>query len=111
MKTIALTLGLLLAGSHALAQTQSTEHASHHAEAAATSDSTEAEVRKVDHSAKKITLRHGEIKNLGMPPMTMVFQVRDTTLLDKVQAGDRVRFTADKVNGAYVVLSIEPVKQ
>jgi len=68
----------------------------------------EAEVRKVDTAAGKITLKHGEIKNLDMPPMTMVFQARDPALLSKVKAGDRVRFTADKLNGAYTVLSLEP---
>lgn len=71
---------------------------------------TEAEVRKVDKDAGKITLKHGEIKNLDMPPMSMVFQVKDKALLDKVKAGDKVSFTADKVNGAYTVMSIEPAK-
>jgi Cu(I)/Ag(I) efflux system protein CusF len=71
---------------------------------------TEGEVRKVDKEAGKVTLKHGEIKNLEMPGMTMVFQVKDPALLDKVKAGDQVSFTADKVNGAYTVLSIEPRK-
>jgi Cu(I)/Ag(I) efflux system protein CusF len=70
----------------------------------------EAEVRKVDKDAGKITLKHGEIRNLDMPPMSMVFQVQDKALLDKVKAGDRVSFTADKVNGAYTVMSIAPAK-
>jgi Cu(I)/Ag(I) efflux system protein CusF len=67
----------------------------------------EAEVRRVDTAANKISLKHGEIKNLDMPPMSMVFQVSDPALLTRVKAGDKVRFTADKVNGAYTVLSIE----
>jgi Cu/Ag efflux protein CusF len=71
---------------------------------------TEGEVRKVDTAQKKITLKHGEIKNLDMPPMNMVFQVRDPSLLSQVKAGDKVRFTADKIGGAYVVTSIEVVK-
>ena len=70
----------------------------------------EAEVRKVDKDAGKITLKHGEIKNLDMPAMSMVFQVKDKALLDKVKAGDKISFTADKVNGAYTVMSIEPAK-
>lgn len=70
----------------------------------------EAEVRKVDASAGKITLKHGEIPNLEMPPMTMVFQVRDPALLATVKAGDKVRFTVDKLNGAYTVMSIEPMR-
>lgn len=70
----------------------------------------EAEVRKVDKDAGKITLKHGEIKNLDMPPMSMVFQVKDKALLDKIKIGDKINFTADKVNGAYTVMSIEPAK-
>lgn len=72
---------------------------------------TEAEVRKVDIDAKKITLKHGEIKNLGMPPMSMVFQVKDPSMLEKLKAGDRVQFTADNINGAMTVMSIEPLKK
>jgi hypothetical protein len=68
----------------------------------------EAEVRKVDVSAGKITLKHGDIPNLDMPPMTMVFQVRDPALLGQVKAGDKVRFTAEKIKGAYTVMSIAP---
>ncbi len=71
------------------------------------SDMAEAEVRKVDKDAKKITLKHGPIKNLDMPAMTMVFQVKDAALLDKVAAGDKVRFTAEQQQGAYVVTGVE----
>ena len=70
----------------------------------------DAEVRKVDLEAKKITLKHGEIRNLDMPPMTMVFQVKDPAVLAQVKQGDKVKFTAEKVNGAYTVTSIEPAK-
>jgi Cu(I)/Ag(I) efflux system protein CusF len=80
---------------------------------AAQADSTamaDGEVRKIDKENKKITLRHGEIKNLGMPGMTMVFQVRDPALLDTLKQGDKVRFSADKINGAYVATAIEVVK-
>lgn len=69
---------------------------------------TEAEVRKVDPSAGKITLKHGEIKSLDMPPMTMVFGVRDASVLGKVKAGDKVLFSAAKDGGQYVVVEIEP---
>ena len=67
----------------------------------------EGEVRKVDKPAAKLTIRHGELRNLDMPPMTMVFQVRDAALLDKVKAGDKVRFQAEKSGTAYVVTAIE----
>ena len=70
----------------------------------------EGEVRKVDKDAGKITLKHGPIKSLDMPPMTMVFQVKDRAFLDKVKAGDKVRFAAEEKGGAYVVTSIEAAR-
>lgn len=73
-------------------------------------DMTDGEVRKVDKDAKKITIRHGEIKNLGMPAMTMVFQVKDLSLLDRVAPGDKVKFRADKSEGAMIVTAIEKVQ-
>jgi Cu/Ag efflux protein CusF len=68
---------------------------------------TDAEVRKVDKEAGKITLKHGEIKNLDMPPMTMVFRVKEASLLDKAKAGDRIRFAAEKIDGNLVVTEIQ----
>ena len=68
------------------------------------------EVRKVDKANKKITLKHGEIKDLDMPAMTMVFQVADASMLDKVKAGDKVLFKATKEGGRYTVTAIEPGK-
>lgn len=70
----------------------------------------QAEVRRVDTRANTVTLRHGDIKNLDMPPMTMVFQVKDPAWLQRIKAGDKVHFTADKVGGNYTVLSIEPTE-
>ncbi len=69
------------------------------------------EVRKIDMSAKKITLKHGEIKSLDMPPMTMVFQVKDPAMLEKVKVGDKVRFTVENANGAMTVLTMEPAQK
>ena len=69
---------------------------------------TEGEVRKVNAATGKITLKHGEIRNLDMPPMTMVFTARDKALLKDLKAGDKVRFAADKdAAGDYVVTAIE----
>ena len=78
--------------------------------AVAAADMTEGEVRKIDKPARKITLKHGEIKNLEMPGMTMVFQVENAALLDKVQTGDKVRFSAVKTGGAFVVTAIEAAR-
>ncbi|MGL6112241.1 MAG: copper-binding protein [Rubrivivax sp.] len=66
----------------------------------------DAEVRKIDKPQAKITLRHGELKALDMPPMTMVYRVSSPALLDKVAVGDRVRFDATKVDGNYTVTAI-----
>lgn len=70
----------------------------------------EGEVRRVDMDAKKITIKHGPIANLDMPPMTMVFQVKDQAMLTQVKTGDKIRFSADKVGSAYTVTKIEPAK-
>ena len=115
-------LALLLGSGMALAQTHNHAHdapATTQAPTAASAVSTEtasnglpwaeAEVRRVDATAGKISLKHGDIKNLDMPPMTMVFQLQDKALLGNLKAGDRVRFTADKVNGSYTVVDIQPL--
>ena len=70
----------------------------------------EAEVRKVDLDTQKITLKHGAIPNIDMGAMTMVLRVSDPALLQKEKAGDKVMFTADKVDGAITVMSLEPAK-
>jgi Cu(I)/Ag(I) efflux system periplasmic protein CusF len=71
---------------------------------------TEGEVRKVDKDARKITIRHAPIVHLDMPAMTMVFQVKDPALLDKVKTGDKVRFAAEKTGGTFTVTTIETTK-
>jgi len=67
---------------------------------------TAGEVMKIDKSGARITLKHGEIRNLDMPAMTMVFRVRDAKLLDGVAAGDRVRFHAEKIDGNFTVTAL-----
>jgi Cu/Ag efflux protein CusF len=66
-----------------------------------------AEVRRIDKAAGKVALNHGEIKNLDMPSMSMVFQVKDPLQLDALQVGQKVRFQAVQDRGAYWVLKIE----
>jgi len=93
----------------ALGQSKPNDHATHHPEAAASAATmTEGEIRKIDKGASKLTIKHGEIKSLDMPPMTMVFQVKDGTMLDKVKVGDKVRFVAEKAASGYVVTEIQP---
>ncbi|RST50996.1 copper-binding protein [Variovorax sp. MHTC-1] len=77
---------------------------------ASAGDLAEGEVRKVDKEGKKLTLKHGPLKNLDMPSMTMVFQVKEDALLDKVQAGDKVRFQAEKIDGKFTVTRLEAAR-
>jgi Cu(I)/Ag(I) efflux system periplasmic protein CusF len=110
MKLITTAMFAALLSFNALAQTPATPAAATAtATATATKDMAEAEVRKIDKEAKKVTLKHGPIKNLDMPPMTMVFQVRDASLFDKMAAGDKILFTAEQMQGAYVVTGVEKV--
>jgi Cu(I)/Ag(I) efflux system periplasmic protein CusF len=69
---------------------------------------TDGEVRRVDKEAQKLTIRHGPLPALDMPqPMTMVYRVKDPAMLDKVKAGDKVKFHAEKIGGAFTVTRIE----
>lgn len=82
------------------------DHGKHHAG----TEMLDGDVRKVDKDAKKITIKHGPIPSLDMPAMTMVFQVKDPAMLDRVKAGDKVKFQAEKLGGAFTVTGIEPAK-
>ncbi|MDX9970148.1 MAG: copper-binding protein [Hydrogenophaga sp.] len=77
---------------------------------AATPGMTEGEVRKIDKDAGKITIKHGEIKHMDMPPMTMVFVAKDKALLDKAAVGARIQFMATNENGQMTVTDIQPAK-
>jgi Cu(I)/Ag(I) efflux system protein CusF len=70
-------------------------------------DMSNGEVKKIDREAQKITLKHGEIKNMDMPGMTMVFRVQDPSMLDKVKVGDKVKFSVEKREGAMVLTALE----
>ena len=101
----ALTLPALAEEKHHKSEASSGAGTSH--SAAALSDG---EIRRVDKDAKKITVRHGPLANLDMPAMTMVFQVKDPAMLDRVKAGDKVKFQAEKIGGAFTITRIEPAQ-
>jgi Cu/Ag efflux protein CusF len=111
MKTSILFMTVLALAATPLAGRAQTGQAGHHDGvtqlAQASAPLADGEIRRVDKEAKKITIKHGPIPNLDMPPMTMVFQVKDPALLDRVKAGDKVKFRAEKEGGAYLVTSIE----
>lgn len=71
---------------------------------------TEGEIRKVDKEQGKITIKHAELKNLDMPAMTMVFQVKDKSMLEQVKAGDQISFVADKIEGKFTVMQLDVKK-
>jgi Cu/Ag efflux protein CusF len=92
------------------------DHAAHGAQpaetapAAASQDLSEGEVTRWDARTNKVTLRHGELKNLGMPPMTMVFQLRVASPEPALKAGDKVRFRAEQDQGAFVVTQLQVLR-
>lgn len=111
--TLPLTLTLISAAlaTPAYAQHNASDHSAHQAApATATATLSDGEIRKIDRDAQKITIRHGPIANLNMPPMTMVFQVKDPALLDRAKTGDKVKFAAEQSGGAYIVNRIDPVQ-
>jgi len=83
----------------------SAAHASHVGDPSALADGV---VVSVDRTDKSLTISHGPLLNLGMPPMTMGFKVGDPALLERVKPGDKVRFHVDVVAGSFTVMSIEP---
>ncbi len=109
VKPVLLALALLWALPLPAFAQNAADHASHHAAAASQSAPTltQGEVRNVDKAGGNVTLKHGPIANLGMPPMTMMFPVSDRKLLDQVKAGDKVKFAVEEVRGVPTVTRIE----
>ncbi len=108
--TLGLAMVTLCAASTIQAQTTPAPAATPAHEQKATVEMNDAEVRKVDIDSGKITLKHGEIKSLDMPPMTMVFNVKDKALLTNVKAGDKIKFAVISENRKYVITQIEAAK-
>lgn len=77
---------------------------------ASTTPMADGEVRKIDKEQGKVTLKHGPIASLDMPGMTMVFKVADPKMLDTLKQSDKVKFAADKVDGAFTVTAIDVSK-
>lgn len=107
-KTILLSV---LAGFTAVPFAGAQDHETHHPKPTANAERparlTDGEVRKVDKEAKKLTIRHGALDNVGMPPMTMTFGVTDPSMLDQVKVGDKVRFAVEQRAGGITVTKLE----
>jgi Cu/Ag efflux protein CusF len=75
--------------------------------AAAAQEYTSGEVTKIDAGQKKLTIKHGELTNLDMPAMTMVFVVAEDSMIEEVEVGQKIEFTAERVNGRITVTDIK----
>lgn len=113
-KTLITTALLALLGGGAplaFAQADHDAHDAHHGGASAPAEAdaklAEGTVKKIDKAAGKLTIAHGPLESLGMPPMTMVFRAAEPGLLDQVKVGDKIRFAVEKVGGALTVTSLE----
>ena len=73
-------------------------------------DMADGEIRKIDKENKKVTIKHSEIKSLDMPAMTMVFKVKDSAMLDKLSAGDKVKFKAIQTDGGLWVTELQTIQ-
>lgn len=80
------------------------------APSSASAEMTAGEVVKLDPVKAKITLKHAELKNLALPAMTMTFLVKDASLFTGLNSGDKVRFSAEKIGGQFVMTRIEPAR-
>lgn len=106
----ALMLGAGLAF-HANADDSHKHHAVNQATpAAASAGLTDGEVRKVDKAAGKLTIKHGAMPKLNMPPMTMAYRAKDKAMLDQLKSGDKIRFDAEGAGNEYTVIRLEKVK-
>lgn len=79
-------------------------------EASQGSTMTDGEIRRLDKDTGKVTIKHGPIRNLDMPPMTMVFVAKDKTQLANFKVGDKIQFTAINESGQYIVTDVRPLK-
>lgn len=106
---------VLILGASAWAQHGGSGHSGHSATpsksgAPAEAEWNEGEVRRVDRETGRVTLRHGHIHSLDMPPMTMVFQVANPALLEGLKATDKVKFKVLNLGGKFTITALEPVR-
>jgi len=110
MKTVISTTLIALAVTVTAPGIAADDHSGHgamHGAVPASAAMTDGMVKKVDRSSGKVTVTHGPLVNLGMPAMTMAFRVKDTSWLDQMKDGDKIRFMADNVNGSLTVVKFD----
>jgi Cu/Ag efflux protein CusF len=71
---------------------------------------TTGEVKRIDATQGKLTIKHGEIANLDMPGMTMVFDLVDKSQLNSIKKGDKVMFHVEMDGQRMVItdISVQP---
>lgn len=70
----------------------------------------EGTIKKIDKTAGRITIAHGPIENINMPPMTMSFAVKDAKMLDIAKVGDKVRFSVESLKEVLTLTRLEAAK-
>lgn len=113
MKNVsAVVMGLLVALALPMHANASHDHAAKPGAATdaavAGQPTSEGEIKKVDKDTGKLTVKHGPLANLDMPAMTMVFKVKDPAMMNQVKAGDKIKFTVEKINGAFIITEMKP---
>ncbi|MCA8315946.1 copper-binding protein [Burkholderia multivorans] len=71
---------------------------------------TDAEVTRIDAGSGMVTLKHGALRNVGMPPMTMAFKAADPAMLGGVHVGDHVKVRVERVNGTLTIVKLVNVR-
>ncbi len=106
----AMTVATFLAGGVSAQGATSNSQAPATSAKPATEDSelTLGEIRRIDKVNKKLTIKHGDIKNLKMPGMTMVFQLDNAGALDLLKVGEQVRFRAEFGAAGLIITEIHP---
>lgn len=113
-----LALGLAWGSAQAQSAEPTMDHSQHGAHSAVAADApaaatdtssllTSGEITRVDARSARLTIRHGDITNLGMPAMTMVFVLQDRAQLAQFKPGDQVRFHAEDAQGQLLITHIE----
>ena len=110
IRTLLTTAALLCAAFALPAQAQHAGHDMHDMKSmpATPAELSSGEVRAIDLKTRKLTIKHGELKNLGMPAMTMVFVIKEGVAVPAgLKQGDAIRFRAEEVGGVLTVTLIQ----
>ncbi|MFW7343870.1 copper-binding protein [Pollutimonas sp. H1-120] len=102
---LGISLTALAAGGNANGPTASTNAAS--SEVRVDTALADGVVRKVDRPSGMITIEHGALENVGMPPMTMAYKAKDATVLQQAKEGEKVKFRLENLNGTYTIMTLK----